>query len=90
MNEPNEEMKVRLLFIMHRAFVEIRLLLSDNRVEQASDLSDIAELIPGMLIDWHDDHLEKIRTLLTKYQKKHAVWGFDFVSRLDKQPPLSF
>jgi hypothetical protein len=90
MKEPPDDIKIRLLFILHRGFVEARLLAGANRANQVFDLADALELIPGMLRDWHEGDLEKVRSLLKTYQSKYPVGGFDFLSRLDKQDPLAF
>ncbi len=59
MNEPPEDTRLRLLFILHRGLVEIRLLAGANRSQQAFDLADALELIPGMLKDWHDGDISR-------------------------------
>ncbi len=90
MKEPPDDIKLRLLFILHRGFVEARLLAGANRNKQVFDLADALELIPGMLKDWHDGDLEKIRFLLKTYQDKYPGWGFNFLARLSDQDPLDF
>jgi len=90
MNEPPEDIKLRLLFILHRGFVEARLLAGANKASQVFDLADALELVPGMLKDWHDGDLEQVRSLLKTYQDKYPVGGFDFLARLGEQGPLPF
>jgi len=90
MKEPPEDIKLRLLFILHRAFVEARLLAGGNKGRQVCDLADALELIPGMLKNWQDGDLERVRSLLKTYQDKYPVGGFDFLARLGEQPPLEF
>lgn len=90
MNEPPDDIKLRLLFILHRGFVEARLLAGANKSNQIFDLADTLELIPGMLKDWHEGNLEQVRSLLKTYQEKYPVGGFDFLARLGDQPPLEF
>jgi hypothetical protein len=90
MTEPSEDLKLRLLFILHRGLVEVRLLAGTNKSNQVFDLADALELIPGMLKDWHDDDFDRITTLLKTYQDKYSVGGFDFLARLSKQDPLPF
>ena len=90
MKEPPDDIKLCLLFILHRAFVETRLLAGANRSKQVSDLADAMELIPGMLRDWHEDYLEQVRMLLKTYQEKYPVAGFDFLGRLEDMNPLEF
>lgn len=90
MNRPPENIKLRLLFILHRGFVEVRLLAGTNKNKQVFDLADTLELIPGMLKNWHDGDLEQVRLLLKTYQDKYPTGGFDFLSRLSDQNPLEF
>ena len=90
MKEPPENIKLRLLFILHRGFVEARLLAGANKNKQVFDLADALELIPGMLKNWHDGDLEQVRLLLKTYQDKYPTGGFDFLSRLSDQNPLEF
>ena len=90
MNEPPDNIKLRLLFILHRGFVEARLLAAANKSKQVFDLADALELIPGMLKNWHDGDLEQVRFLLKTYQERYPVGGFDFLARLDNQEPLPF
>lgn len=90
MKEPPENIKLRLLFILHRGFVEARLLAGANKNKQVFDLADALELISGMLKNWHDGDLEQVRLLLKTYQDKYPTGGFDFLSRLSDQNPLEF
>ena len=90
MIEPSQEIKERLLYILHRGFVETRLLGGAGKNKQVADLADAMELIPGMLKNWHEDDLEKVKSLLQTYQNKYPEWRFDFVSRLEKKAPLAF
>ena len=90
MKQPTDDIKLRLLFILHRGFVETRLLTQANKGRQIFDLADALELIPGMLKNWQDGDLERVRSLLKTYQDKYPVGGFDFLARLGDQPPLEF
>jgi hypothetical protein len=90
MKEPPEDIKLRLLFILHRGFVETRLLAGADKSKQVFDLADALELIPGMLKNWNDGDLEQVRSLLKTYQDKYPKGGFDFLTRLSDQNPLHF
>ena len=90
MKEPPDQIKRRLLFILHQAFVEARLLALAKKHEQLHDLADAMELIPGMMKDWNESRLGEIRELLKTYQTKHREWRFDYLSRLDDQEPFAF
>jgi len=90
MKEPPDDIKLRLLFILHRGFVEARLLAAADKSKQIFDVADALELIPGMLKDWQNEDLDRIRSLLTAHQEKHPVGGFDFHARLDERDVLTF
>ena len=90
MNEPPDEIKLRLLFILHRGFVEARLLAGAGKTKQVFDLSDTLELIPGMLQNWQDGDWQTVRTLLKTYQEKYPIGRFDYMAHLSDQdvPPF--
>jgi hypothetical protein len=90
MKEPPDDIKIRLLFILHRGFVEARLLAQADKDRQIFDLADALELIPGMLKNWQDGDLERVRSLLKTYHEKYPAGGFDFLARLADHPPLEF
>jgi len=90
MIEPSNTIKAKLLFILHRGLVEVRLLTAANKTQQIFDLADALEPIPAMMKDWHENDLSKVRSLLVQYQSKYVGCGFDFVSRLETDPPPSF
>ena len=90
MREPTDEIKLCVLFLLHRGLVEIRLLTGENKSRQAFDLADSLEVIPGMLKNWHEGAFNQIRLLFDTYQKKYPGEGFDFLSRLDDGNALPF
>jgi hypothetical protein len=90
MKEPPEDIKLRLLFILHRGFVEARLLAGGGKSKQIFDLADALELIPSMLKNWQEGDWEQVHSMLKTYQEKYPVGGFDFLSRLSDQSPLEF
>ena len=90
MNKPPEDTELRLLYVLHRGLVEIRLLAGSNRNQQAFDLADALELIPGMIKNWHEGDMEQIRSLFRTYHDKYPAGGFDFLVRLGDKPPLDF
>jgi len=77
----------RLLFILHRGFVEARLLALSERSQQLFDLADALETIPGCLEQWNEEDLEAIRFNLQNYQRKHGPRAFDYLSYLGEQSP---
>ncbi len=72
----------KLCYILHRGFVEARL-LATHRPEQARDLADAFEIIPGYLPNWDSDHLDQIRSHLSEYQHKYGRSPFDYIAVLD-------
>lgn len=89
MNEPPDNIKLSLLFTLHRGFVETRLLAQGGHARQIFELADALELIPGMLKNWQHGDLDRVRALLEIYQAKYPL-GFDFLSRLNNKLPLEF
>jgi hypothetical protein len=72
----------KLCYILHRGFVEARL-LATHRPQQASDLADAFEIIPGYLPSWHEASLGMIRSHLHEYQDKYGPSPFDYLAILD-------
>ena len=72
----------KFCFIFHRGFVEARLLALGNQDQQAHDLADAFEYLPGFLPEWEDANLAVIRATLQEYQGKYQS-AFDYVSILD-------
>jgi hypothetical protein len=80
----------RLLFILHRALVESRLLAQAGRAQQVLDLADALEPLPGWMAAWKDEYLDAIRSNLETYAKKYpsAFCYLDFIDRYE--PPSGF
>ncbi|MBI3822232.1 MAG: hypothetical protein HY289_06075 [Planctomycetes bacterium] len=73
----------KLCFIFHRGFMESRKLARLKNDEQALDLADTFEVMPGYLPDWDEERLELIRSHLGTYQSKYAPETFDYLGVLD-------
>ena len=73
----------KLCFIFHRGFMESRKLARLKNDEQALDLADTFEVMPGYLPDWNEGSLELIHNHLETYQNKYGSKTFDFLSVLD-------
>lgn len=73
----------RLLYIIHRGFVEARLLALGERHQQLFDLADALENLPCYLDDWNDEHMELIRFNLKTYQDKYPGISFDYLANLE-------
>jgi len=73
----------KLCYIFHRGFVEARHLAMQKQADQARDLADAFEIMPGYLPDWNEDSLDLIRSHLHAYQDKYGKTSFDYLSVLD-------
>jgi hypothetical protein len=73
----------KLCFIFHRGFVESRKLASMGNDEQAHDLADAFEVMPGYLPDWGEESFDLIRSHLESYQSKYGPETFDYLAVLD-------
>jgi hypothetical protein len=78
-----EDVRVRLLFVLHRGLVEARLLAQARKHEQLFDLADALEPIPGYMSRWEESHLSAIRFNLKTYRDKHPSSSFDYLQYLD-------
>lgn len=80
----------RLLFILHRALVEARLLAQAGKSQQVHDLADAMEPLPGLIASWKDEYLEAARSNLETYAAKYPdAFGYlDFIDKYD--PPAAF
>ena len=80
----NQEIKHRLLFILHRGLAEARLLAQAKKHDQLFDFADNFEPIPAYMDNWQDSHLEAIRLNLKTYRSKYPNPAFDYLRYLDK------
>ena len=91
MKEPPEDIKIRMLYILHRGFVEIRNLAQPENVKQIFDLSDVMEYIPKLLNDWEPENFEVILSDLKKYEEKYKGRCYNYTDYIDKYDvPLKF
>jgi len=82
-----QELERRLLLILHRGWVEARLLAQGQKHQQLFDLADALEPVPGYMDRWEEEHLEAIRFNLKTYRQKHPGSSFDYLRYLDVDPP---
>jgi hypothetical protein len=76
----------KLLYILHRGLVELRnLALARESAQRLVDLSDTLEVLPSLMDQWEDGHLDLIRRLLADYQAKYSGSTFDYLSILDTE-----
>jgi hypothetical protein len=82
----HQELERRLLFVLHRGFVEARLLATVHKHRQIFDLADALEPIAGYMDRWEEQHLPVIRFNLANYRKKYPNPSFDYLGYLDIDP----
>jgi hypothetical protein len=78
-----QELRKRLLYILHLGFVEVRNLALASGQEQIADLADAMELLPRFVDGCNEEELELIRSVLKTYHDKHRS-AYDYPSRLDR------
>ena len=78
--------KDRLLFVLHRAWVESRLLSREGNSEQAEELADLMEIVRGIIAHDKEDELDMLREGLAAYTKKFES-RFDYLACLEAEPP---
>jgi hypothetical protein len=69
--------------ILQRSFVESRKLAHAGACQQLYDLADTFEVLPTLLENWQDSHLDTVRGALEEYQAKYAATAFDYLAILD-------
>jgi hypothetical protein len=83
------DLERRLLFILHRGWVEARLLGQGAKHQQVFDLADALEQLPGWLASWDDRHLDALRANLETYAKKYPD-AFRYLDFIDTYDPPAF
>ena len=82
MNASQQELRKRLLYILHLGLAEIRNLAHGSGNEQIADLADAMEILPGFVDRLSEDDLEMIRFVLKNYQDKYHS-SFDYPARFE-------
>ena len=90
MQEPPLNIKRRLLFVLHRGWVEARLLAQSQRFQQLFDLADALEPLPAYMTRWEDHHLDSVRFNLKTYQEKYLGGSFEYLEFLERTDPGEF
>jgi hypothetical protein len=85
MIEPPPDVKKRLLFIMQRAWSEVRDLAGAGQFSQLLALADAVHEIPHNIRCWKNGDLDVIRRNLTVYMKKYpSAARFQYLEFLDQ------
>lgn len=88
MQPPQPEVAHRVLFILHKGLSDLRYLAKGGKNEQAYELADTLENIPGLLVNWKDGHLQKIEQQLQAYQSKYRdVSWQDYAKYIARESP---
>ena|SRR5437660_249208 len=75
--------QLRLLRVLHRAFVQARNLALKGNCQQLYDLADTFELLPELMTHWDETTFARIRRILTEYESGHPQCGYEYLSLLD-------
>lgn len=89
----SEDLRKRILYILHYGLVEARNLALAGETEQIHDLTDALEILPGFLDQWKEEHMDMIRFVLRTYQGKYPGRAFDYLAHLEAEeyaPPDRF
>jgi hypothetical protein len=73
----------KLHYLLHRSLVDARNLALAKDHQRIFDLADTFEILPSLLEQWEDGHLDRVRSILQRYQAKYQGQGFDYLSILD-------
>jgi len=82
----------RLLFVLHRAIIEARLLALGKQSEQIYELMDILDLVPICInelnsLNENESYLDIIRQSFVAYKEKYPTSQFDYIRYLDIDDP---
>ena len=81
----------RLLYILHAGLCRARNLALGGNTQQTADLTDALEIVPALMDNWQDGHLDRIRSILRDYQGKYPGDAFNYLAHLDEYaPPVRF
>ncbi|HEX5272623.1 MAG TPA: hypothetical protein VFW33_19130 [Gemmataceae bacterium] len=73
----------KLHYLLHRCLVDARNLALAKDHQKVFDLADTFEILPSLMEQWEDGHLDLVRAVLRRYQEKCGGQGFDYLSILD-------
>ena len=91
MNLTQQDLRKRLLYILHLGFVEARNLALGHGNEQIADLADALELLPRFADNCNEEDIELIRFVLKTYQDKYPDSPFDYLARFERyDPPVRY
>jgi hypothetical protein len=83
MTTTEQELQKRLLYILHRGFVEVRNLALAAGQDQIADLADVMEFVPRFVNGCTTEDLELLRSEFKRYQDKYRS-SYDYPAHLDE------
>jgi hypothetical protein len=83
MNAEQVTLQKKLHYILHRSLVDARNLALAGDREKIYDFADTFEILPSLMEQWEEGHLDLVRTILQGYQSKYEGQVFDYVALLD-------
>jgi len=85
-DHPPDLLLDKICLVIHRACVEIRTMLQEGKLDQATDLADAVEHVPCYLPCWKDEFFPIIVDSFKNYQNKYNNKVFDYVGILLMDP----
>jgi hypothetical protein len=73
----------KLHYLLHRSLVDARNLALAKDHQKIFDLADAFEIMPSLMAQWEEGHLDLVRSILRRYQDKYRGEVFDYLSILD-------
>jgi hypothetical protein len=50
---------------------DLRYIAREGKAQQAYDLADTLENIPGLLVEWNEESITRVKTQLVAYENKY-------------------
>ena len=82
MHTLDDNLRVRLLHILERSYIELAHLAMGQKFKQILALTQAVENIPTHLKRWHEDSLRQIVRDLETYQEQFAI-RYEYLAILD-------
>jgi len=87
MNDTQQDLRKRLLHILHLGFTEARDLALAGAHQQIFDLADAMEILPRLVDNCNEDEKELVRFVLRTYEEKYPDSRYNYLARFDSYDP---
>jgi hypothetical protein len=87
MNDTQQDLRKRLLHILHLGFTEARNLALAQGHQQIADLADAMEMLPRLVDECNEDEKELIRFVLKTYEEKYPKSPYNYLARFESWDP---